>query len=73
MPQAGSSFAASTKAVPTGPAETTYEDRPLTSPEASAQEEPCGGCLCLWFVAIPNMVTVLRTPALLYTVYSPCI
>jgi hypothetical protein len=31
----------------------------------------CGGCLRPWFMARPSMATVVRTPAPLYTVYSP--
>ncbi len=76
MPWAGSSFAAPTKAVPTVPAETTNEDRPLTSsallPRPVLGGEPSGGCLRPWFVARPAWQHPC-TPALLYTVYSPCI
>ncbi len=76
-PWAGSSFAASTKTIPAAPAETAYEDRPVTSSSILQRPvlrgEPCGGCLCPWFVARPSIATVLRTPALLHTVYSLCI
>jgi hypothetical protein len=44
-----------------------------SSPETSARGELCGGYLRPWFVANPRMATVLRTPAPLYPVYSPCI
>jgi hypothetical protein len=56
MPWAGSSFAASAKSIPAAPAETTYEDRPLTSSALLPRPvlgEPCGGSLRPWFVARP--------------------
>ncbi len=77
-PQAGSSIAASTKAVSAVPAETTYEDQPLTfsalllRPALEGEGEPCGGCLRPW-LAVKPVGTVPCILAPLYTVCSPCI
>ncbi len=78
-------FARPGLAAPSQPSQRRYlqcQRKPVTSinlwpvpssPEVSAQ----GGALWRlptpWFVARPSMLTVLRTPASLYTVYSPCI
>jgi hypothetical protein len=76
MPRAGSSFAASTGGTRSTSGNCLQGwtfDLVRSSSEASAGGEPFGGCLCPWFVARSITETVLCTPALFYTVYSPCI
>jgi hypothetical protein len=56
-PWAAGSIATSKKVVSAVPAETTYEDRPLTSsallPRPVLGGEPCGGCLRPWLAVSP--------------------
>jgi hypothetical protein len=74
MPLAGSSSAASTKTVPAVPAETAYEDRPLTTsallPKPVLGGEPCGGCLCPWFHGQTSNATTLYSNTVVHCVQS---
>ncbi len=78
-PWAGSSFAASTIAVSATPVETVFEDQPLTlsalllRPVLRGGGGPVEAAYTPFFMASPSTETVLCTPALLYTVYSPCV
>jgi hypothetical protein len=75
MPRAGSSIAASTKAVSAAPAETTCEDQPLTLYalllRPALRGEPCGGCLRPWLAVKPvDINSTLYSSTLVHSLQS---